>query len=61
MTPARGAVRLAGGARLSVPIEIRAAALKPGVYQVPVKLLRSDGTAEVERRMFVENLGRGPG
>ena len=59
ITPRHTQINLAAGARTAVPIEIDIArSTPPGVTQVPVKLLRGDGSVELQRSMRVENLGR---
>jgi hypothetical protein len=52
-------VRLASGQRATIPVEASVVGDVPaGKYQVPVKLLRSDGSVELERTATIEHLGR---
>ena len=57
--PKRVEVKLASGARTTIALE---AALKgevpAGEYQISIKLVRSDGTVELERAAKLEHLGR---
>ncbi|MFH1265820.1 MAG: PQQ-binding-like beta-propeller repeat protein, partial [Planctomycetota bacterium] len=57
--PSEAEVKLAGGDRTTIPLTAVVAENVPaGVYEVPVKLVRSDGTVELERTTRVEHLGR---
>jgi hypothetical protein len=54
----RTRVELAAGGRATIPVEAAVGRdVSPGVYQVPVKLVRADGTVEAERVATVEHLG----
>jgi len=57
--PKRVDVKLAGGARTTVAVQVTLNGEVPaGEYQIPVKLVRPDGTVEVERAAKLEHLGR---
>jgi len=59
LTPNEVEVTLASGERTIVPLEAAVAAgVRPGNYKATVKLLRSDGTLELERDIAIEHLGR---
>lgn len=50
-------IRLTTGERLEIPVTISAGDVAAGEYEIPFKLLRSDGTVELERRIGIEHLG----
>ena len=59
VTPATKSVSVASGQRLEIEVELAAdaAALQPGLLQIPVELLQADGTAEATTAIAVEYLG----
>jgi hypothetical protein len=59
LTPQRAPVKLAAGGRQTISVETTAAeGVVAGKYEAAVKLLRPDGTVEVQRRIEIEHLGR---
>jgi hypothetical protein len=59
VAPRQVEVKLAAGQRTTVPVEAAVTGDVPrGEYQISVKLLRSDGTLEMERTARIEHLGR---
>ena len=57
--PRQVEVKLAGGARTTVPLEVAVTGKpKPGDYELAVRLIRSDGTVEVQQVGNLEHLGR---
>jgi outer membrane protein assembly factor BamB len=57
--PRQSEVRLAAGGRATIPVDAAVAENVPaGDYQVAVRLLRADGTVELERAATIEHLGR---
>jgi len=50
-------VRLNRGERIEIPVTVSAGDIAAGEYEIPFKLLRSDGTVELERRIGIEHLG----
>ena len=58
MSPGETKIKLQCGARLSVPVEATVAPEVPaGDYAVPLKLIRSDGTVDLECSVRLEHLG----
>jgi len=59
VSPRQVEVKLAAGQRTTVPVEATVTGDVPrGEYRITVKLLRSDGTLELERTARIEHLGR---
>ena len=59
VSPKQVEVKLAVGQRMTIPVEAAVTGDVPaGNYQIGVKLLRSDGTLELERTARIEHLGR---
>jgi hypothetical protein len=57
--PKRLEVKLAGGRRTSMPIEVTLDGEPPaGDYEIPLRLVRTDGSIELERTVKLEHLGR---
>jgi hypothetical protein len=58
-TPKQSAVTVAAGARTSIPWEVAAASDVPaGKYPLRLRLLRPDGTVELDRSGTIEHMGR---
>ena len=59
VTPQRAPVKLAAGGRQTIAVEATVAeGVAAGKYEATLKLLRSDGTVEAQRRIGIEHLGR---
>jgi hypothetical protein len=59
VTPEQSPVSLAAAARTSVPLEVAVAGDVPaGKYPLRLRLLRPDGTVELDRSGTIEHLGR---
>jgi hypothetical protein len=59
VSPHRTPINLAPGARTRLPLEVAVAAgVSAGKYPLRVRLVRSDGTVEIERAGTIEHLGR---
>jgi len=50
-------IRLTTGERIEIPVTVTAGDVAAGEYEIPFKLLRSDGSVELERRIGIEHLG----
>ncbi|NUQ61968.1 MAG: PQQ-binding-like beta-propeller repeat protein [Pirellulales bacterium] len=58
VTAGRNRIELPCGKRLEVPVEVAVAgSMRAGRYEIPVRLLRDDGSVELERSLDVEHLG----
>jgi len=58
-TPKQSPINIAAGARTSVPLEVAVTGDVPaGKYPLRLRLLRPDGTVELERSGTIEHLGR---
>jgi hypothetical protein len=59
VSPAEREIELASGTRLAIPVEVAVADGVPaGHYPLAIKVLRRDGTVELDRAARIEHLGR---
>jgi hypothetical protein len=50
-------IQLAAGSRLELPVTVTADQTAAGEFQLPFRLLRADGSVELERKIPIEHLG----